>query len=73
MRHQVSTITPIEFAKSRKVPWSKERVEIYGRKVRVWYKSFRALWYNSAGTQLLNIVVVRAPSGRRRDDCFQAR
>ena len=61
---------PAELAKSRKVPWSKARVHIYGRKVRVWYKSVRALWYNSAGTQLLNIVVVRDPSGRRRDDCF---
>jgi len=36
----------------------------------VWYKSCAALWYNSAGTRLLRIVVVRDPSGRRRGDCF---
>jgi hypothetical protein len=28
------------------------------------------LWYNSAGTRLLRIVVVHDPSGRRKDDCF---
>jgi len=28
------------------------------------------LWYPSAGQQLLRIVLVRDPSGRRRDDCF---
>jgi hypothetical protein len=61
---------PAELAKSRKVPWTKARVDIYGRKVRVWYKTIRALWYNSAGTRPLNIVVVRDPSGKRRDDCF---
>jgi hypothetical protein len=61
---------PAELAKSRKVSWTEKRVEIYGRKVRVRFKTVKALWYNSAGTRLLNIVVVRDPSGRRRDDCF---
>ena len=28
------------------------------------------MWYPSAGQQLLRIVVVHDPSGRRRDDCF---
>ena len=61
---------PAGLAKSRKVSWVKVRVAIYGRKVRVWYKSVRALWYNSAGARLLSIVVVHDPSGKRRDDCF---
>lgn len=61
---------PAELARSRRVKWAKTRVDIYGRRTRVWYKTVRALWYNSAGTQLLNIVVVRDPSGGRRDDCF---
>ncbi len=61
---------PAELAKSRKVRWTKTRVDIYGKSARVCLKSVRALWYNSAGTQLLNIVVVRDPSGKRRDDCF---
>ena len=61
---------PAELARSRRVKWAKTRVGIYGRRARVWYKTVRALWYNSAGTRLLRIVVVRDPSGRRRDDCF---
>ncbi|MGB8833407.1 MAG: hypothetical protein WCC95_14745, partial [Candidatus Sulfotelmatobacter sp.] len=45
-------------------------VWLYGRTVKVWYKSIDALWYSSAGPRLLRIVVVRDPRGRRRDDCF---
>ncbi len=62
--------SPVELAKSRKVQWTKTRAMLYGRRVRVWYKSCAALWYNSAGTRRLRIVVVRDPSGRRKDDCF---
>ena len=62
--------SPVELAKSRKVRWTKSRATLYGRRVRVWYKSCTALWYNSAGRRLLRIVVVRDPSGRRKDDCF---
>ena len=62
--------SPVELAKSRKVRWTKNRATLYGRRVRVSYKSCTALWYNSAGTRLLRIVVVRDPSGRRKDDCF---
>ncbi len=68
---------PAELAKSRKVRWTKTRADIYGKSVRVWFKSMRALWYcvcapagNSAGTRPLQIVVVRDPSRKRRDDCF---
>ena len=62
--------SPAELAKSKKVRWTKARVTLYGRRVRVWYKSCVALWYNSARTRRLRIVVVRDPSGRRKDDCF---
>jgi hypothetical protein len=61
---------PAELAKSRAHPWTKTRVDIYGRSVRVWFKTCTALWFNSAGTRLLRVVVVRDPSGKRRDDCF---
>jgi hypothetical protein len=63
-------MNPAELAKSRKVRWTKVRVDIYGKSARVWFKSVDALWYNSAGTQLLRIVVVRDPSRKRRDDCY---
>ena len=62
--------SPVELIKSKKVRWTKIRVTLYDRRVRVWYKTCTALWYNSAGTRLLQIVVVHDPSGRRKDDCF---
>ena len=62
--------SPTEWVASEKVPWTKTKVTLYGRKVRVWYKTCMALWYNSAGTRPLRIVAVRDPSGRRKDDCF---
>jgi hypothetical protein len=62
--------SPVELIKSKKVRWTKIRVTLYDRRVRVWYKTCTALWYNSAGTRLLRIVVVHDPSGRRKDDCF---
>jgi len=62
--------SPAELAGSKKVRWTKTKVTLYGRRVRVWYKSCVALWYHSAGARPLRIVVVRDPSGRRRDDCF---
>ncbi len=62
--------SPIELTKSKNVRWTKTRATLYGRRVRVWYKTCTALWYNSAGTRCLRMVVVRDPSGRRKDDCF---
>lgn len=51
-------------------PWCKATVTLYGRSVKVWFKSCVALWYSSAGDKPLRIVVVRDPRGHRRDDCF---
>ena len=62
--------SPAELAKSNNVRWTRTKVTLYDRRVRVWYKTCTALWYNSAGTRLLRIVVVHDPSGRRKDDCF---
>lgn len=61
---------PIQMAQDNQRSWIKTTVRLYGRKVKVWYKSVDALWYSSAGQRWLRIVVVRDPSGRRRDDCF---
>lgn len=63
-------LSPSELAASKKFKWKKARVSIYGKRVRVWFKTCDALWYNSAGTSRLRVVVVRDPSGRRKDDCF---
>ncbi len=57
-------------AQDKKARWIKTTVTLYGMRVKLWYQTIDALWYPSAGQQLLRIVVMRDPSGRRRDDCF---
>ena len=62
--------SPLQAAQDQKANWIKTTVTFYGKQVKLWYQTIDALWYPSAGQQLLRIVVVRDPSGRRRDDCF---
>ena len=61
---------PAQMAQDIQQSWRKNTVWLYGRNVKICYKSIDALWYSSAGPRLLRIVVVRDPKGRRRDDCF---
>lgn len=61
--------SPKQMAQSN-TPWRTSTVTLYGQAVTVHYKSVDALWYNSAGTRVLRVVVVRDPSGKRKDDCF---
>jgi SRSO17 transposase len=61
---------PTQMAHNVSWRWTKVTLPLYGRKVKVWYKSLDALWYSSAGQRLLRVVVVRDPAGHRRDDCF---
>ena len=63
-------LSPAELAASRSSRWKTMIVSIYGKRVRVRYKTCVALWYNSAGTRPVRVVVVRDPSGRRKDDAF---
>src|SRR5438445_5700333 len=62
--------SPLQMAQDKKAKWIKTTVSLYGKQVKLWYQTIDALWYPSAGQQLLRIVVVHDPSGRRRDDCF---
>jgi len=62
--------SPLQMAQNKKAKWIKTTATLYGKQVKLWYQTLDALWYPSAGQQLLRIVVVRDPSGRRRDDCF---
>ena len=62
--------SPQQMAENSKSPWIKTTVCLYGKEVKVWYKTVDALWYSSAGQKLLRIIVVHDPSHRRRDDCF---
>lgn len=55
---------------ARKSGWHTATVHLYGKDVKVRYKSAVVLWYNSTGTKPVRIVLVRDPKGRRKDDCF---
>jgi len=61
--------SPKQMAQS-KTPWRRATAMFYGKSVRVQYKTIDALWYKSAGTRMLRIVVVRDPKEKRKDDCF---
>ncbi len=61
--------SPKQMAQS-KTPWHCATAMLYGQRVTVQYRTIDALWYNSAGTRMLRIVVVRDPKGKRKDDCF---
>jgi hypothetical protein len=50
--------------------WRAQTLRLYGKDVRIRYKTSIALWYNSARTTPLRIVVVRDPKGRRKDESF---
>jgi hypothetical protein len=62
--------SPLLMAQDKQAKWIRTTLTLYGKKVKLWYQTIDALWYPSAGQQRLRIVVVRDPSGRRRDDCF---
>jgi len=62
--------SPLQMVQDKKAKWIKTAATLYGKQVKLWYQTIDALWYPSAGQQLLRVVVVRDPSGRRRDDCF---
>lgn len=53
-----------------KSKWKKAEADLYGKTVTVLYRQVQALWYSSAGERPVNIVVVRDPKGKRKDDCF---
>jgi hypothetical protein len=61
--------TPEQMAEEAR-GWKTAMAHLYGKRVRVLYKTTVTLWYNSAGKHPLRIVVVRDPNGRRKDDAF---
>jgi len=62
--------TPQEVADDNSIPWRQCVVYIYGSLVLTNVKQFRALWYKAGGSRLLNIIVIRDPSGRRWDSAY---
>jgi hypothetical protein len=50
--------------------WQSVAVTIYGRTVRTQLFSYTALWYSALRDQPVRIVVVRDPTGQRKDEAF---
>ena len=50
--------------------WQALAVTIYGRTVTTQVRPLRALWYAALREQPVQIVVVRDPTGKRRDEAF---
>jgi hypothetical protein len=50
--------------------WHRATLTLYGRAVRVQYFHYEALWYQALRAQPVHIVVVRDPSGKRKDEAF---
>jgi DDE superfamily endonuclease len=55
---------------ARRRHWTTLRLMLYGRAVTPRVFTLDALWYGALRSQLIRIVVVRDPSGRRRDEAF---
>ena len=51
-------------------PWQALAVTSYGRTVTTQVRPLRALWYAALRAQPLAIVLVRDPTGKRRDEAF---
>lgn len=61
--------TPQALATSRR-HWQRLRVTLYGRTVQTQVFSVTALWYAALREQPVRIVVVRDPTGKRKDEAF---
>jgi hypothetical protein len=55
---------------ARRRHWTDLRLVLYGRTVTPQVCTLDALWYGALRSQLIRIVVVRDPSGRRRAEAF---
>jgi hypothetical protein len=61
--------TPQQVA-ARARHWQALAVTIYGRTVTTHVRTLRALWYAALRAQPVQIVLVRDPTGKRRDEAF---
>ena len=65
--HRLPTLKAMAATRRR---WDPLPITIYGRRVTPLVFSVTALWYGALRDQPVRIVVVRDPSGRRRDEAF---
>jgi hypothetical protein len=65
--HRLPTLTAMAATRRR---WDRLPITLYGRSVAPLLFEATALWYGARRDQPVRIVVVRDPSGRRRDEAF---
>ena len=65
--HRLPTLTAMAATRRR---WAPLPVTLYGRQVTPLVFGLTALWYGALRDHPVRIVVVRDPSGRRRDEAF---
>lgn len=62
--------SPEKQARSKKARWKRVRIEAYGKTAIVRVLVIDALWYVTAHSELIRLVVVRGFPGHERDDVF---
>lgn len=69
-RRRGDRLPPLQHLIARRRRWTALPLVLYGRAVTPRVFTFTALWYGALRAQLVRIVVVRDPSGRRREEAF---
>jgi len=62
--------SPEQRARSKRAPWKRLRVQVYGETATVRILVIDALWYVAAGSDVVRLVVVRDFPGHDHDDVF---
>jgi hypothetical protein len=69
-RRRGARLPPPQQVAARCRQWQALPVSIYGRTVTTQVRTMRALWYTALREQPLQIVLVRDPTGKRRDEAY---
>lgn len=62
--------TPTQWAQESRSRWTRARIRIYGKTIRVLIKNRICLWYRVAHTRSVLLVPVRDPRGRYEDRAY---
>lgn len=69
-RRRGARLPSLQALAARRRRWEVLSLTLYGRRVRPQVFTLTALWYGALRDQPLRIVVVRDPTGKRRDEAF---
>jgi hypothetical protein len=62
--------SPRQLMAATSVPWCTVTLTIYGREVTMLTKTQQCMWYTTAGSRWVRMVVTRDPSGRLKERAF---